>query len=121
MSRQLCVLCLHVFDNGDTTAKYTRTIEIATLYKLLAPNSKYGHPSEFEGNEICEFCDDCYPIFSTMEDIKAQISLLENEIGSKVKQIQATILDASSQLQNNGDDEEGKIIQIRNMILRVTS
>lgn len=56
-----------------------------------------------------------------MEDIKAQISLLENEIGSKVKQIQATILDASSQLQNNGDDEEGKIIQIRNMILRVTS
>lgn len=52
-----------------------------------------------------------------MEEIKDQISLLEEEIGTTVGQIQATIFDTSSKLESYGDN---KIIQIRAMLLRLS-
>ncbi|XP_021966396.2 zinc finger protein 708 [Folsomia candida] len=117
MSKQVCLLCLQIFENDE---KFRKTFQIGPLCKLLTlchHNYKSSHP-EFENNEICEFCDDCYPLFGTMEEIRRQISLLEQEIGSKMKTIKATILHApsSSHLQNDGKD---KILQIRDMLLRV--
>ncbi|OXA40258.1 putative zinc finger protein 66 [Folsomia candida] len=101
-----------------------RKIIVETLRKLLGyPNQidKSSHPLQFEDdNEMCELCSDCYTLIGTMEQIKSQISLLEEEIESKIKQIHATILHTSSQLINNGDyhPETEKIIQIRTMLLR---
>ncbi|XP_021966457.1 zinc finger protein 2 homolog isoform X2 [Folsomia candida] len=117
---QLCLLCLQIIDKA---AKPTRKIRIKTVCKLMTPchhnsNSTHDFPPEFEDDDICEVCDGCYPVFSTMEEIRSQISLLEEEIVSKVREIQATILHASSShLQNN---RNGKIIQIRNILLKLT-
>ncbi|XP_035715382.1 zinc finger protein 425 isoform X2 [Folsomia candida] len=122
MSNQLCLLCLQVI-NKVTTAKSSQKIRIETVCKLLTqrhPNYKSSHLSEFNEDEMCDFCEDCYPLFATMEEIKNQISLLEEQIGKQIQQIRDIILDGSSQLGSNGDDGREKIRQIRDMILSVT-
>ncbi|XP_035700694.1 zinc finger protein 98-like isoform X2 [Folsomia candida] len=120
MSKQVCLLCLQIFSNEE---KFRKKYQVATLCKLLTlchHNYKSSHhlPPEFEDIFICEFCDDCYPLFSAMKEIRRQISLLEEEIGSKMKQIRDTILhNSSSHVQINGNE---KIVKIRDMFLRVT-
>lgn len=54
-----------------------------------------------------------------MEEMKSQISFLEQEIRSKIQQIQSSF-DASSKVQSNGDHERDKIIELRDMIFRLT-
>ncbi|OXA44317.1 Zinc finger protein 45 [Folsomia candida] len=91
MSNPICLLCLQVFDNDDA-GKSPKTIKIETLCNLLA---------------------------SRMEEMKSQISFLEQEIRSKIQQIQSSF-DASSKVQSNGDHERDKIIELRDMIFRLT-
>lgn len=120
MLTQVCLFCLQVFRDGD---KFPETIRLETLLKLLtlchhnykSLNSEH----EFDGDEMFDLCGDCYPIISTMGQIRRKISILDEEIGSKIEQIQATILHTSSspQLQSNARD---KILQIRDkFFLRV--
>ncbi|OXA38748.1 zinc finger protein 708 [Folsomia candida] len=117
-NEQVCLLCLQVID--DTGEKHPQKINIETICKLITTChqnyifSQHG----FDEDETCDLCADCYHLISTMEEIRMQISLLEEEIGSKMKQIQATILhtSSSSQIRNNGKE---KIMQIRDMFLRV--
>ncbi|XP_021961972.1 zinc finger protein OZF isoform X2 [Folsomia candida] len=122
MSNTFCLLCLRrVFDKDDTAAKSQQKIRIEKLCKLLNPNYKSSR-YHFEDDEMCDFCDDCHPLFSAMEKFKRQISLLEEKIGATVMQILTKLSDTSSQPQNDDDDNYGtkKVIQIRNMNLRVT-
>lgn len=113
-----CLICLQVIQDYHTVENAAQKIRIATLCKLLAHNSKISHKSEFDDDtEMCDLCTNCYPLFRRMEEIKDQISLLEEEIGTTVGQIQATIFDTSSKLESYGDN---KIIQIRAMLLRLS-
>ncbi|XP_035701562.1 zinc finger protein 37 isoform X2 [Folsomia candida] len=118
MSNQRCLLCLQVITG---ISKSPKKIKIEILCKLLSsPNSKLSPQSEFAEEEVCEFCEDCYPLVGTLHEIKTQISLLEELIGNQIQQIRTTICSTSAQLEINGDDKDEKIVQIRDMILRVT-
>ncbi|XP_021966482.1 uncharacterized protein LOC110861662 isoform X2 [Folsomia candida] len=123
MSNQVCLLCLQV--NHSAAKKSPTKIKIETLCNLLTLRRHNYEPTqylppEFEDDEICEFCDDCYPLISKMEEIRNQILLLEEEIVSKVGTIQATILLTSSSSHSLKNEEDRKIVQIRDMILRMT-
>lgn len=119
MSNQhVCLLCLQDID--DTGANTPQKIRIETLCKLITTcrqNYKFSQ-DEFDENDTCDFCADCYPLISTMEEIREQISLLEKEIVSKMKNTQATILhdSSSSHVQNK---EKKKILQICDLFLSV--
>lgn len=116
-NQQVCLLCLQTI--GDKGAKSPKKIRFETLFKLVTPNSKTSHPPpEFKDDEIYEFCNDCYPLLSTMEEIKKQISLLEEVIRSKVRQIKTTILHSSSS-SHLRSKEKKKILQIRDMLVKV--
>ncbi|XP_021968389.1 uncharacterized protein LOC110863398 [Folsomia candida] len=119
MSSQLCLLCSQVFANDDDTIaiKSVKKIKIETLFKLFHPNYEPSHQPQFDNEEMCDFCQDCYPLFNTIEEIKGQIILLEEEMGTKVEKIRAIMFDTSSQLKNKRGE---KFSQIRNIILRVT-
>lgn len=123
----LCLLCLQVFNNcdddddDDTVAKSYQRIRIETLFELLSPfhsnHKSVTNQYEFAEDKVCEFCQDCYPFVATVEEIRKQISLLEEELGRKVGQIRTTILHPSSFPQNSDDYE---IMKIRDKILVLT-
>ncbi|XP_035700706.1 zinc finger protein 708 isoform X2 [Folsomia candida] len=118
-NREVCLLCLQVID--DTGEKHAQKIRIETIYKLITTchQSYKFSQHEFDEDEVCDFCADCYPRISTMEEIRRKISLLEQEIGSKMKQIQ-TIIGESSSSSHLHNKEKKKILQIRDILLRVT-
>lgn len=117
-NQEVCLLCLKVI--CDTVEKCAQQIRAKILFRLVTPCHQNSKSAEVEDDEICQFCTDCYFLLSTIGENKRQISLLEEEIGSKVREIQATILhtSSSSHLLHNGKQN---IIQIRDMLLlRVT-
>ncbi|XP_035715567.1 gastrula zinc finger protein XlCGF48.2 isoform X2 [Folsomia candida] len=108
----MCLLCLQIIEKAT---KPRKKIRIETVFKLLTVchhNSKFSTP-EFEGDEMCDFCNDCYPFFIKMEEIKRQIALLEGEILTK-------ILDTSSSSSQPRITGREKILQIRDMLLELT-
>lgn len=119
-SNPLCLLCLQVINQAAKPPRKIRLEAICNLLSLYYQNYQFGlHlPPDVENNRICEFCDDCYLLFSTMGEIRRKISLLEEEIGSKMKKIQTTIsrTSFSPQLRNNGME---KILHFREIFLRL--
>lgn len=119
MASNLCLLCLQrvVADTGEQSdgEKYKRKIKIATLCELLAPTSSYH--GQFDDDEVCGFCQDCYPVFGEVEEIRKQISILEGQVERKIVQIKETISISSPPLLDGSGD---RIMEIRNFILRVT-
>ncbi|OXA39650.1 Endothelial zinc finger protein induced by tumor necrosis factor alpha [Folsomia candida] len=120
MADQLCLLCLRSFDLEEDTSSANfppAKIRLATLCQLLRSNynDKAGYP-QFEEDETCQFCSNCYPHVSQVEENRKQIVLLDEEIGRNVNQIRTTILNSSSLSQ-----EDDKVIDIRNILLRLTA
>lgn len=97
-SQQVCLLCLRVVD--DTTAKSRQKIKIKTLCQLITTCHQNYKISEhgFDADEMCDFCTDCYPILRTLEEIRKQISLLEEEIEEKSRHNFARFLPCTKQV-----------------------
>ncbi|XP_021962528.1 zinc finger protein 85 isoform X1 [Folsomia candida] len=124
MANNLCLLCLQAFDNdddNDTTATQN-SIQIKIFCELLAPrqsnNHKDLHPYQFGEDEVCQFCPDCYPLVGTVEEIRNQIALLEEQMVVKIREIRATMLESSSSSLRN--EREEQLVEIRDKIIRVT-
>ncbi|XP_021961688.1 uncharacterized protein LOC110857398 [Folsomia candida] len=126
MSSRVCFLCVQVIDTTIPSFddKETRKIRISSLCELLFLSSndtrRKGTP-QFEEDATCEFCPVCAPVISEMEQIRYQMSLLEEQIGRKITKIREMMLESSSSLLENGDDGgRVKIRKLRTIILQIT-
>lgn len=117
MSSQVCLLCLEI-GVGDKAGLKFNKIRIETLYDVLAPKIKFSFEPKLAEDDICEFCQDCYPLVNKVEELRHQISSLEKQVRTKVGEIRATIIEHSSSLIENKSGE--KTMQIRENIMHVT-
>lgn len=118
MASNLCFLCLQVIAK-DKKSDGGTCIKLGTLCELLAPSSSSNNPTchgQFDEDETCGFCPNCYHVVGEVEGIREQISLLEDQVKLKVGQIKDKI--SSYSLDVGGD----KILDIRNRVfLMITS
>ncbi|XP_035716738.1 zinc finger protein 2 homolog isoform X2 [Folsomia candida] len=119
-----CFLCLREFANpmGDDPSPNNepRKIQISALCQLLLAScsphkSIISHQNvthQFEeDDETCTLCATCAPVIHEVEEIRCQMSKLEDRIRRKVSQIRDTI---SSSGQHRRDE---KIMKMRDVIL----